>query len=521
MPQPQRVSPLERFLRILPVFVFSSTVLSLSAYSFGWYRQVGSDLDKYNLASAQESGGVLGITINKEGTLDPTFGTGGKVTVDTTGAGKEDYATGMVQSDQKIVLAGTSTNAKADVDVGLVRLNAGDGSLDQTFGVAGQVVTDFRGVANEANAVGLQSDGKIVVAGGIKVSTSATQAYDFLLARYQPNGDLDSSFGSSGLVTTHFLTSETASSLAIQADGKIVVGGSITVTNVSNDAASTNAFALARYLPNGSLDTSFGVNSTGRRYDFIGIGGSNPASNSSRMNKLALQPDGKILAIGDTKTIDTVNPRNPDILIVRYTSDGGGFDGSFGSGGKIIVASPSGKADYGRDIAVRPNGKILVLAFYADDEPGVVLFQYNSDGTLDASFGNNGKAKTALFGYSGYAISLALQPNGRIIVAGASNGDFALVRFAANGRVDPSFGDKGLALADFGSKPGTKVNSLAFQSSDGKILAAGFAEEDFGVARFFGLPVKRGKPVKKVPPFPGKKVPPPDPTFPAPPAEEM
>ena len=179
---------------------------------------------------------------NEDGSLDGAFGTGGEVT--TSFGGTNDEALGVaLQGDGKIVAVGF-TNAGGAYRFALARYN-GDGRLDGTFGTAGQVTTSFGGTFDVAGPVALQDDGKIVaagVAGGV-----------FALARYD-DGSLDPTFGTAGEVTTSFGGAwDAAPSVALQRDGKVVAAGDTT------NGVGGAQFALARYNGDGSLDRSFGT----------------------------------------------------------------------------------------------------------------------------------------------------------------------------------------------------------------------------------------------------------------------
>jgi uncharacterized delta-60 repeat protein len=173
------------------------------------------------------------------GTLDPSFGTGGKVTTNIAG---DDTARGLVMAaDGRLVAAGfTRTTFTADFALVGYRSN---GKLDQSFGTGGRVTTDFTGSSgfDRANALVVQADGKLVAAGfAIDPSTILS---DFALARYNPNGALDPSFGTGGKVTTDFTGGDDdARGLGVQADGKLVAAGVTAVAGTCCD------FALARYL---------------------------------------------------------------------------------------------------------------------------------------------------------------------------------------------------------------------------------------------------------------------------------
>src|SRR5215471_9825548 len=176
------------------------------------------------------------------GDLDPSFGNGGKVT--TGFSGNDDIATCVaIQSDGKIVVGGTSSGPAGNSDFALARYNT-DGSLDPNFGSGGKVTTDFFHDDDSLNAIAIQPDGKIVAAGS---ASRPGQGPQFALARYNPDGSLDSSFGSAGKTTTDFPGQNVAYAIDLAAGGKIIVVGTSFIQNSSQ-------FALARYNPDASLD---------------------------------------------------------------------------------------------------------------------------------------------------------------------------------------------------------------------------------------------------------------------------
>jgi uncharacterized delta-60 repeat protein len=240
------------------------------------------------------------VRYETNGTLDSTFGSGGKATIDFFG----DLDLGnaiAIQTDGRLVVAGnTSSGSGSSPDFALVRLNA-DGSLDATFGISGKVNTDFSGNLDEASDLALQSDGRIVVVG----RTFNGSESQFGVVRYSTAGALDGSFGSGGKVVTSFLgTTSDAGGVAIQPDGKIVAAGRTVVSTFSQ-------FALSRYNSNGGLDPAFG---TGGKVttDFAG--------NVDEAFAVALQLDGKIVAAGRTGDNNTF-----DFALARYQADSIGF----------------------------------------------------------------------------------------------------------------------------------------------------------------------------------------------------
>jgi uncharacterized delta-60 repeat protein len=239
------------------------------------------------------------VRYNPDGSLDPTFGTGGIVT--TRFSSGSVQPTGLAaQADGKLVAAGgvlvESSDISTNFDMVLIRYLP-NGSLDPTFGRGGKVTTDFAGRDDAARAIAVATDGKLVVAGESNTGTD----FDFAMARYRPNGKLDPTFGRHGKVTTDFTgpdNSDAAAALAIQADGEMVAAGFAFTGGVGQD------FALARYRPNGSLDPTFG--STGKlTTDFAGP---NDAAKA-----LAVQPDGRVVAAGVTDRAP-----QPDFALARY-----------------------------------------------------------------------------------------------------------------------------------------------------------------------------------------------------------
>jgi len=330
-------------------------------------------------------------------------------------------------------------------------------SLDNSFNGNGKVTTAF-GSRNSANAVALQTDGKIVVAGYTNVSGGD---YDFALARYTTNGALDNSFAGNGKLAIGFGGDELANAIAIQQDGKIVVAGE-----------GDNHFALARINSNGTLDNSFGGN--GKIFtDFRQFAGA---------HAVAIQQDGKIVAAGFTN--DIIN-QHLDFALSRYNSNGT-LDMSFGSSGKVItnigVAFGDNSDDEAFALAIQPDGKIVIAgrtSYPNQTGANFALVRYNTNGTLDNSFDTDGKVVTVFSG--GIPRALAVQKDGRIIAAGEAGGAMGLVRYNQNGSLDVSFNGNGEVITDFG----TALHAVAIQA-DGKILAAGFTKTgsgDFGVVR--------------------------------------
>jgi uncharacterized delta-60 repeat protein len=359
------------------------------------------------------------VRYNADGTLDTAFGTDGGVILSTADPvlSSLTQAEVAVQADGKIVVS--------DDGFAVTRYNS-DGSLDTSFGTGG-MVPGSRG-PSFAYGIVLEPDGTIIATG---------DNGSFGLARFDSNGNRDLSFGVNGEATASFGSSISirAQGLVGQPDGKVVVAGSI-------DLAGHDDFALARYNTDGSLDATFG---TGGKVttDF--------ASGEDEAFSVTLQADGKIVAAGRGGVTPT---STTNFVLARYNADGS-LDTSFGAGGK--VTTDGGLSEHANSVKIQSDGKIVV-AGYALISPvnrlEFVLLRYNSDGSLDSSFGTGGKVVSD-FGLPGNptseAYSLVIQPDGKILVVGTGGpngngpGDFLLARYSSDGSLDTSFGN-GAAL---------------------------------------------------------------------------
>ena len=401
------------------------------------------------------------------GDLDITFGTGGKVVTDFGGneQSQELARSVAVQSDGKIVVAGYSSDSE-HFDFLVARYTA-SGALDPSFGTGGKVFTDF-GPVDDATSVVVQGDGKIVVAG-----LSYSEASTFGLARYTTSGALDPSFGAGGKAVTPPNNGIEANSMAVQADGKIVVAGT-----------KASQFAVVRFTASGLPDPSFGSGGT----VITAI------SSSAQAVSLAVQSDGKIVVAGYSILIGGAGA-NYDITLVRYTASGV-LDGSFGTGGKVIT--PVGDSgDFGDSVVLQNDGKIVVAGYSGNGARiEFALLRYMSNGALDPSFGAGGKVTTNFGNRNAQGHSVMLQGDGKIVVAGGVQAtgedasDFALARYTASGVLDSSFGMAGKITTDFG---GTEDIGLGVALQiDGKIVAAGLSRSasvhgnDIALARYEG-----------------------------------
>jgi uncharacterized delta-60 repeat protein len=399
--------------------------------------------------------------IYSDGSLDTSFNGTGMVTTEFSPANDNANSVAL-QPDGKIVVAGDSNSSR---NFALARYNS-DGSLDASFGGTGKVTTDFGSTYSWARSVTLQADGKIVAAG----ATGDGSNYQFAVARYNADGSLDTSFDGDGKVTTSFGSRGFANSVAMGPDGKIVAAG-------TSGPWWWSSVAVARYNADGSPDTTF--NGTGQVTTVFSTGQGDGRS-------VALQADGKIVIAGDNYSFGAGHPHN--FGLIRYNTNGS-LDTTFGGTGKVTISFVS--YETATSVALQADGK-LVVAGYTGSEANFdfAVARCNADGSLDTSFGGTGKVTTE-FGSHDMVAGVALQDDGKIVAAGGtrvSGASFALARYNTNGSLDTSFGGTGKVTTEFVAFPYSGAYSVALQA-DGKIVAAGYASDgisktNFAVARY-------------------------------------
>lgn len=330
-----------------------------------------------------------------------------------------------------------------------------------------------------ARALAVQADGTLIAAGAAGIGNRV----DFALARYLPDGSLDTSFGTDGKVVTHFIGSAPgrgsyARAIVVQPDGKLVAAG---VVYQGNYWSMRPAWAIARYLPHGALDSSFGSGG------MVTTAMAGAHMGYYAVPTLALQPDGKLVfSAHDVTGVKFEKDRAQfGFLLIRYLPDGS-IDRTFAENGSAITGFPGWFAS-ARALSVQPDGKLVAAGFTAiDGVDHFALARYLSDGSLDPSFGAGGVVAAVIraegSGRVGQgfmnrgAFALELQPDGKLIVAGASEGlerrhaVFALARFLPNGSPDPSFGTAGQVTTDFGN--GGVAFAVVLQP-DNKVVVAG------------------------------------------------
>lgn len=450
--------------------------------------------------------------------LDPSFGGDGKVATrfdlfdggEPVGFGFGEVGGMAIQPDRKIVVVGTATPPDLSASYytfTVARYNM-DGSLDASFGAGGLVFTDLGTLWQEANAVLIQPNGKIVVGGGRGLRLQRPEV-GLVLARFNTDGSLDTTFGTDGVLTRNAFPelcgggTRTITALGLRPDdGKIVA---------AVECGFPGRFVVARFNANGrsadgtGLDTSFGT------------GGVATPLDGGRSLALALQPDGKIVAAGPGFEFG--------FAVVRLNSDGS-LDSSFSGDGRVAFEGMDARA-----VALQAGGKIVVAGGGFTERAGLefALARLNPNGSLDTSFGGDGRVATGFLelGRESRANALAIQADGKIVAAGVAGPDisscgsfffdlpchFAVVRYDADGGLDASFGGEGKVITDFSTESPNLSNhdsgaSAVALQADGGIVAAGTVTSIsgevglFALARYLGdqLNTPLGSPVVSLPP---------------------
>ncbi len=403
------------------------------------------------------------------GTLDISFGKEGIV----TGESYTGYARATaLQKDGKIVVAGIG--GYNDIGGSLVARYNADGSIDQTFGYNGLVVTAFYGQVDGFYCVAIQEDGKILAGGRLGATVDAG------VVRYLPDGTIDSSFGENGIALTDLGEHENVTGMALQSDGKILLTGLVF------KEYSSNKYFLMRYNSDGILDEGFGDKG-------IIV---NKLDEDIEINSIVMQPNGKIIIAGIYSIF--VNER---FLLIRYMPDGT-LDPSFSKTGIAKISYPPSPVNMAiNSVALQEDGKIIIAG-----ETGptgytefLTVARIDADGSLDKSFGNEGAAVTKLGNDVLIAYAVMVQPDGKIVAVGYNNhananSNFLVVRYMPDGVLDSTFGTNGLESTTINQSAGAYAGVI---QEDGKIIAVGDNTYSFTIARYNGgdaiLPITYSK----------------------------
>ena len=370
------------------------------------------------------------------------------------------------QSDGKLVAAGVSFINGSD-DFSLARYNP-DGSLDTEFGVLGRTVTDLGG-NDGVSALVVQPDGNLVAAG----FSNSGGIPAFALARYRPDGSLDPGFGNGGIVRDVVGgIAAFSSSLVRQPDGKLVAAGA-----AGNLATIGVDLALSRYNPDGSLDTSFGAGG----HAFLPL----PITADAAFS-LVIQLDNKLVAAGPAAAVDANNQFGPaDFLVARFNSDG-----SLESFNTFFFPRTSNDIPY--KVTVQPDLKLVIAGVSnSNGTDDLALFRLNPNLSIDTGFGDLGGGRLVDLGGGETARDLVVEPDGKLALAGSSSIgediDFVVARFNSNGSSDTGFGSGGVTRTSFGG-PSVEGAFGLVREPDGRLVAAGTSDAagdlDFALARF-------------------------------------
>jgi uncharacterized delta-60 repeat protein len=411
------------------------------------------------------------INSQQAGTLDLTFNNGKGYKFFNTRVGLLGQFTGscaLLQTDGKIIIGGSYA-----VDIGnnifafkqsVMRLNA-DATLDLTFGTNGFSIiynpaivnpSDHIGNPDSVNYMTLQPDGKILLVNNTYSNTPKIIAY-----RLNNNGSLDASFGVNGIaaIDTGF-ESNGALAVKVLPNNKILIGGGMGQVATGSEAR------LLRLLPNGTLDTTFGINGV-----TPAVNGNGTLAYQSAIKVIGFQNDGKIVCSGD---FNSVNNTNNNFFTVRYNPNGT-LDTTFGINGLAQTVTSTGY-DFANNQIIQPDGKILTIG----TGEGITLVRLNTDGSLDNTFNPNaiepGIVNNTFDGYNTRrGFSLLLQPNGKIVVVGNFIGS-TIGRLNPDGSLDTTFNDIGYTKSSY-----TEISNLGdvyhtlLQLPDGKFLVIGEA----------------------------------------------
>jgi uncharacterized delta-60 repeat protein len=407
---------------------------------------------------------VSAFTYGQAGTLDTSFnGTGFRLidtAVSSSAWGKFFLnSSSVIQNDGKIVIAGAN-NYDSITKLSVLRLNP-DGTNDTAFGNNGFVsINQNISCSFNYSSIAIQQDGKIVIA-----STFYGTSDKMGVVRINSNGTIDNSFGTNGLKIIDINISGNAFVVKIQSDNKILVGG------WTNEVSNAN-FGLARLLPNGDIDTTFGVNGMTESINgTIGV--------DSSILAMDVLPNGKIICSG---YFYEINNTFHNFCTVRYNSDGS-IDTNFGSNGMVLTAVDISDDEIHSQV-IQPDGKILVAGFASDDNVHgyIAMMRLNPNGSKDNSFGVNGIVSQLITGLDfPIANSIVLQPDGKIVAVGFGYDSF-IARFNTNGSLDTTFNSTGFNICDFNPDPLYSHGwfDSVFVLPDGKLLATGITDYSDG-----------------------------------------
>lgn len=410
------------------------------------------------------------------GTIDSSFATNGVLILQPNTIGT-DVANGMVVlPNDNVLLAGSTETGFLLSDAAVYRILP-NGDVDPTFGVNGVSIFDCGGTQDYVHKMKVLPNGKMIIAGGVYDGGADV---NFFAARLTENGFPDPTFGNNGvsiIPNPMGVGEDVANAIAIQPDGKIILAGAWAVPGFTD-----NHTTLVRLNENGTVDSSFGAN------------GIVNVTNSGFANDLAfdilLLSDGSMITTGYADVLDQ------RVIIEKFNSSGI-LDPAFGTNGIAIFNLTTGQ-DVGWGIELHPNGRIMIAGRIGIGGPGksdFLLMAITSNGALDTSFGIDGLASKNV-NVTETALDLLVEPSGKIVLAGASGtgglggDDYAICRFNENGSIDATFGNNGATVSEIASF--FSEAAVIGMQSDGKLMVAGRGatiKNDFALVRYFSDPI--------------------------------
>ena len=386
-----------------------------------------------------------------DGTLDQSFGVAGYV-IKPLGT-STDVLTDLVQQPDGKLLGGGYVRTANGTEFAVIRLN-GDGSADSTFGHNGSLIFNFDSSFGVAEAIALQGDGKILLAG--------VSGPDWAVARLNSDGSFDTSFSDDGKLLIDFGQHAIAKGLALQSDGKIVLAGEL-----------DNRIALVRLTADGTLDTSF--NGNGKVLTQINA---DPATEDDYATDVIQQQDGRLVVVG--KSYNPALERN-EFAIIRYNSNGS-LDSTFSDDG-IVVISPNyynfNSYAYAESVIQQTDGKLVIFGTNLVNNDDIGFIRLNTDGSFDSTFNDSGVMTTDLpLDNNERAVDIIQQADGKLLALAYSRGSpnkSALVRYNADGSFDNTFGTGGIVYTIV-----PNVEDTAFgltRLNNGQLLITGKTED--------------------------------------------
>jgi uncharacterized delta-60 repeat protein len=424
-----------------------------------------------------------------------SFGDTTKGIVNTSINSENNLSTcSAVDFEDRIVVGGFDVVGESVNDFLLCRYNP-DGSLDTTFGTGGKVTTDITGNVDYTSALVIDSQNRIIVCGYTDLSGTGLDKITVL--RYKVNGDLDTTFGDdeNGIVVLSIRNTKNSSGNALTLDSQ----DRILVSGYTDTSGNVTYFAIIRLTNSGVLDTTFNGNGkveTDIRYDISGL---DMSGNNNYATGIVVDSQDRIVVSGITENDinNTVLSTNPDFVVVRYT-ESGQLDTTFGPQQTgIVVTDIYNNSDDGTNTMIAIDSKDRIVLGGTTESYGTnsdfAVVRYDSSGNLDLTFGTNGIQITDICGndYIDYANAMVIDAQDRIVLVGSSTvesiDNFAIVRYNVNGSVDTSFGESGFVVTDVADGDNSTATSVLIDSHN-KIVVGGSGyystEIHFVIARY-------------------------------------